>query len=300
VREFFYLLIHTAILFLVATALVFAAASIQSSDPARVLAGPLADEAQVAELRAQLGLNKSAPQQYIAWLRGIIGGSWGWSAFYHRPALDVIAELLPVSLARILLALAAGGVCGWILAMVAFSGRPSYTVLGTAALAVPVFSPPAISLWLMSGWARLTPLTSPMWFEAATVLIASLPVTLLLSMTIGSRLHGAQRLSLTAQYLSYCRAPASYSRRILLRESLPSAVSAFANAVIPTLSAVTICEVVFSLRGFGAAFVKASQVGDVPLMVSALCVVLLILAIVRFVEQQISEKLFRRSGRVSR
>jgi len=185
------------------------------------------------------------------------------------------------------------------MAMAAFSGQRAFIIFGTAFMAVPVFSLAAVALWLMSSGAGLTPMTAPLWFEGVTVLIASLPVSLLVAMTIGSRLHGARQPSLTAQYLHYSRATSAYSRRVLMRESLPAAASAFANSVIPVLSAVTICEVVFSLKGFGAAFVKASQVADIPLMLASLSVVLVLLAAIQFANDRISAHLLRRSSRVS-
>lgn len=253
----------------------------------------------MAHLRSQLGLDKSAFQQYFSWLRGIATDGWGWSAFHHRHASDVLADLLPASLTRIAAALAIGAGWGWLMAMAAFSGRQAFIIIGTAFLALPVFSPAALALWLMSSGAGLTPMTAPMWFEVVTVLIASLPVGLLVAMTVGSRLHGARQASLTAQYLCYSRASVAFSCRVLMREALPAAASAFSNSVIPALSAVTICEVVFSLKGFGAAFVKASQVADVPLMIASLAVVLVMFAAIQFANERVSAQLLRRSSRVS-
>jgi peptide/nickel transport system permease protein len=48
-------------------------------DPARLLVGPAATPAQVAEQRRALGLDRPAVEQYTTWLGRFVRGDWGRS-----------------------------------------------------------------------------------------------------------------------------------------------------------------------------------------------------------------------------
>ena len=63
-------------------------------DPARVIAGGReASEQQVAEIREELGLNASIPEQYVSWGLNFIRGEWGDSvAFRGADNRDLILE----------------------------------------------------------------------------------------------------------------------------------------------------------------------------------------------------------------
>ncbi len=63
-------------------------------DPARVIAGGReASEQQVAEIREELGLNASLPEQYVSWGVNFIRGEWGTSvAFRGADNQDLILE----------------------------------------------------------------------------------------------------------------------------------------------------------------------------------------------------------------
>ena len=49
------------------------------SDPARLILGPHADDAQVAALTDSMGLNDPLPLQYLDYITGFLGGDWGYS-----------------------------------------------------------------------------------------------------------------------------------------------------------------------------------------------------------------------------
>lgn len=51
-------------------------------------------QAQIAEVAARYGLDQSLPEQYVAWIGGILTGDFGWSGVSVAP----VAELLPAKL----------------------------------------------------------------------------------------------------------------------------------------------------------------------------------------------------------
>jgi peptide/nickel transport system permease protein len=69
-----------------------------AGDPVRQMLPPDATVAQEKALRTALGLDRSLVGQYVSYLTGLLHLDLGQSLFFHRPALDVIAERLPATL----------------------------------------------------------------------------------------------------------------------------------------------------------------------------------------------------------
>jgi len=67
------------------------------TDPARLIAGPFAKEDVLAEVRAQMGLNKPLVMQYVDYITSFLSGDWGFSYGAGKPVLPLIAERLPAS-----------------------------------------------------------------------------------------------------------------------------------------------------------------------------------------------------------
>jgi peptide/nickel transport system permease protein len=80
--------------YLVSSLTIFFLLRILPGDPARVIAGGReATEEQVAEIREELGLNASLPEQYMTWVGDFLGGQWGDTiAFRGAINRDLIIE----------------------------------------------------------------------------------------------------------------------------------------------------------------------------------------------------------------
>jgi peptide/nickel transport system permease protein len=63
-------------------------------DPALAILGSYATPENIASLRAELGLDRSLPEQYLVWLGNLFEGHFGRSYSLNRPVLDEIAERL--------------------------------------------------------------------------------------------------------------------------------------------------------------------------------------------------------------
>jgi ABC-type dipeptide/oligopeptide/nickel transport system permease component len=93
------LFITLVTLFLVSL-LTFAAFTIIPGDRALLALGIEASDEQVAALRAELGLDRSLPAQYLSWLGGFLTGRLGNSSrFRGEPVSSLVLERLPVSAA---------------------------------------------------------------------------------------------------------------------------------------------------------------------------------------------------------
>ncbi|KFI87955.1 MULTISPECIES: ABC transporter permease [Bifidobacterium] len=108
--------IHRLALFVVAlfglSIVIFAALRILPGDVASVMAGVNASPARVAQLREQLGLNRSLVEQYGDWMGALVRGDFGTSILTGRSVTALVASraaiTFPLIIVGLLIALAIG------------------------------------------------------------------------------------------------------------------------------------------------------------------------------------------------
>lgn len=69
-----------------------------SGDPLLLLVPPEATTAEVERIRASYGLDRSLPEQYLTYMRGVVHGDFGTSLRFREPTLRLVLERLPASL----------------------------------------------------------------------------------------------------------------------------------------------------------------------------------------------------------
>jgi peptide/nickel transport system permease protein len=69
-----------------------------TGDPAVLLVEPGASQADLAAVREQLGLDRSLPMQYLAFVSSLLRGDFGQSFYYRTPVLELYLSRLPNSL----------------------------------------------------------------------------------------------------------------------------------------------------------------------------------------------------------
>ena len=74
------------------TLIVFFIMALIPGDPATAILGSYATPENIARLNAQLGLDKSLPQQYVTWLGNVLQGDFGRSYRQNREVLDIVTE----------------------------------------------------------------------------------------------------------------------------------------------------------------------------------------------------------------
>jgi peptide/nickel transport system permease protein len=88
-----------------ASLVVFLVLEVLPGDPAQVMLGTAARPEQVAALRAELGLDRPAPERYLAWVGGMLRGDLGRSYTYEVPVAELIGDRLLVTVPLALLAM---------------------------------------------------------------------------------------------------------------------------------------------------------------------------------------------------
>src|SRR6202167_5815705 len=84
---------------LLVSMLVFGLQQLMPGDPALVLAGEERGDPQVlAQIRAELWLDRALPVQYLHWVGNVLRGNLGYSWRIREPVSQLVAEKLPVTL----------------------------------------------------------------------------------------------------------------------------------------------------------------------------------------------------------
>ena len=93
-------LIVTLLTLILVSILTFGAFRLIPSDAALFSLGVEASEGQIEALRAEMGLDKSFPEQYFSWLKKFISGDLGNSSRFRGASIsEMIGERLPVTFA---------------------------------------------------------------------------------------------------------------------------------------------------------------------------------------------------------
>jgi peptide/nickel transport system permease protein len=124
-----------------ASVVVFLVLEVLPGDPAEVMLGTEARPEQVAALRAELGLDRPAPERYLAWVGGMLRGDLGRSYTYQVPVAELIGDRLVVTVPLALLAMALTTIIALTLGIYAAShqGRPGDAgVMGVTQLGIAV------------------------------------------------------------------------------------------------------------------------------------------------------------------
>jgi len=251
---------------LVATLVVFVVLEVLPGDPAAVMLGTGASEETLAALRAQMGLDRPAPERYLRWLGGMLTGDFGRSYTYDVPVAGLVLERAQVSLPLALLAIALSTAVAIPVGVFAAArrGRPAdaavmgLTQVGVAVpnfwlglLLIVVFS---VQLgWLpaggFAGW------DAGVWPALRSLLLPAVALALPQAAILARVTRSTVLETLKEDYVRTARAKGLGPGRALWRHAVP-------NALIPVvtimglqfsflLAGTIVIENVFALPGIG-------------------------------------------------
>ncbi len=86
------------LLIIVVSILVFSLLHLMPGDPVQILYGDRMSDEKREEIRAELGLDRPVPEQYLAWANRILHGDFGTSLKTKRPVAQSFRSRIPVTL----------------------------------------------------------------------------------------------------------------------------------------------------------------------------------------------------------
>jgi len=261
------------VLWLAAT-LAFGAMQLTPGDPAQaLLAASGATAAEIAERRAQLGLDAPVPVRYVRYLADLLRGDLGQSWLHGRSVGRMIAEQLPATVELALAATVVGVGVGLGLGILGAVRRSTW--LDTIVTAVAVLGLSTPTFW--SGILAILPFSLQLGWLPATgeggLRHLVLPASVLGFALSGSvaRLVRARVVEVMgAPFVLAARARGLSSWRVLcvhvLRSALAPALTVIALQFGFLLGGAVVTESVFARQGLGKLAVEAIVWRDLPVV----------------------------------
>jgi peptide/nickel transport system permease protein len=256
------------------------------ADPASQVAGPLASQLEVDNVRRSLGLDRPVYAQYGRYFWNLLKGDLGRSWMFRRPVTQAVFGRLPASfqlgVAAALIELLVGGAIGTVSALYRYRwpDRVS-TILTLVALSLPNFWLALMLLFVFGFLFPIFPLGG--YGELRHVILPACAVGIPYSGWYARMLRSSIQEVMTEDYIRTARAKGLAERlvfgRHVLRNALIPIVTMWGMDLGSFVGGLALVEVVFGWPGVGWQAVEAAKNLDVPLVMGS---VLLVAALMAF------------------
>ena len=277
---------------------VFALIRFIPGDPAALLLGDMAQPDQIAEMRTELGLDKSMPEQFLIWGGNVLTGDFGRSIVNNEPVLGLVVSRFVVSAEIVLTAVLLASLIAVPAGVIAAWRQNSLTDLALVGTATVLLSIPTFWLGLLLllffglklGWLPVLGYVSIGDHVVAGLLYLVLPIMTLVIHEMGVLIRMARASTLEVLRLDYI----THARAKGLSESAVLWKHAFKNAFGPTwtmiglilgnlLGGIAVIETVFTIPGLGRLMVDSIFQRDYPVIQGCLLVVALSYVVVNLI-----------------
>jgi peptide/nickel transport system permease protein len=258
---------------------VFLMLRLTPGDPAAVIAGDYASEAQIAEIREKLGLSKPLVEQFFIWSGRALQGDFGESFFFKRTVAELIQQRLEPTLALATVTLFLAIIVAVPLGVVAAYRHGTWIDRLTMGFSVMGFSVPVFVIgyvliyffavqWKLlpvQGYTRISegflPFIERLILPAITLSV--IYIALIARITRASVLE-----VLGEDYIRTARAKGLEERKVLIRHALRNAavpiVTVIGIGIALLIGGVVVTESVYAIPGLGRLTVDAVLGRDYP------------------------------------
>lgn len=267
---------------------------IGSADTARRIVGQTASVEIVERKERELGLDRPVLEQFLDWVGGALTGDLGRSWYSGEIVSSALANRLPVTLSLTIGAVILAAVIAIVLGALAASRRGwidrVVQVLSVVGAAIPGFLIAlvlvlifAISLGLFPATGYTRPEVSlGGWLASITLPVIALAISAMAS--VAQQVRGSMIDSLRLDYVRTLRARGLPHGRVVyrhvLRNAAGPALSTLGLQFIVMFGGAVIIEQVFAIPGIGQTAVRATVVGDTPLVMGVVIVTAIVVIIV--------------------
>jgi peptide/nickel transport system permease protein len=267
---------------LIVSIVVFAATQVLPGNAAFAVLGRSASPLRLHALELQLHLDRSAPEQYLAWIGGLLKGSAGNSLANGQPVWQLVIPRLVNSAVLVAVSGLIGALVGVLLGVVAAVRKDrlfdhAISVVSLVVTALPEFVVaialvilfatvvsqilPAVSMLPPGTWAWQQP--ELLVLPVATLVIVIFPY-------IFRMMRGAMIEALESDYVEMARLKGLPVWRVLLVHALPNAVPPTVQVIGLNLlylaGGIVVVEFVFNFPGIGQGLVSAVSNRDIPVI----------------------------------
>ncbi|MDR6099842.1 peptide/nickel transport system permease protein [Agrobacterium larrymoorei] len=298
IRFIFHRLLMAIPTLLIVAITVFALIRFIPGDPAALMLGDMATPDQIAEMRTELGLNTSLPQQFLVWAGNVLSGDFGQSIVNKEPVLPLVISRFIVSAEIVVVAVILASLIAVPAGVIAASRQNSATdlvLIGTATvlLSIPTFWLGLLLLLffgLKLGWLPVLGYVSLSDNFVSGLLYLVLPIMTLVIHEAGVLIRMARASTLEVlrlDYITHARAKGLSEQAVLWKH-------ASKNAFGPTwtmiglilgnlLGGIAVIETVFTIPGLGRLMVDSIFQRDYPVIQGCLLFVAMSYVIVNLI-----------------
>jgi len=260
---------------------VFSLLHLAPGDPAAIIAGDNATEANVARIRASLGLDRPLLEQFASWAWATVRGDLGVSMFSGIAVTTMVEQrvgpTVSLALATMLVAISIAITLGVLAAWKAGSLLDrAVMALAVTGFSVPVFVVGYILVYFFAlQWHWLPvqgylPLSEGVWPWARHLILPAIALGMAYVALI-ARITRASMLEVLAEdYIRTASAKGVATLPMLLRHALKNAavpiITVIGIGVALLMSGVVITESVFNIPGVGRLVVDAISRRDYPII----------------------------------
>lgn len=269
----------------VASLIVFAALTVLPGNAAEVMLGESATPQAVQALEKKLGLDRPAPERYLAWLGGLLTLDLGLSHVYDTPIAELIAERLAVTVPLALLAMLLSTALALAAGVYAASRHNRAGDLGVMAasqlgIAVPSFWFGILLVMLFAvklpwfpaggfpGWTEDE--GGGLWDGLHALLLPAIALAVVQAAILARFTRSAVLDVLREDFVRTARAKGLSRRAVLwghvLRNALVPVVTVMGLQFANLITGTVVIENVFSLPGLGRLVFQAIGNRDLPLV----------------------------------
>jgi peptide/nickel transport system permease protein len=257
--------------------LIFLLIRVVPGDPALAMLGGQGEvgripEAELAALRADLGLDRPLLVQYMDWISGVARGDLGHSYWTKEPVSRVILDRLPLTLELASLSFIIGLLIAFpvgILSAIKHNSLLDYflRVFSILGLAIPSFWLGLLVLMVLIGmlsWqpsiTRVSLFTDPVG-HILQLIFPALILGFNMSAPIARMIRSTMLEVLREDYITTARSKGLPERTIIFRHAMKNAllppITIIGILIAGLVSGVVVIEVVFNLPGLGRFLVDA-------------------------------------------
>ncbi|YAL82643.1 ABC transporter permease [Dermacoccaceae bacterium W4C1] len=258
---------------------VFVLVRMAPGDPARTYAGPNATNAQVAQVRKELGLDQSLLSQYWTFVKGLFTGDLGTSFTYHQSALSVVLDRMPYTITLAVATIVLTAVVSIPLGVWMARRADTRRELGANLFTIAGQSMPEFwtGIMLLTVFAVVLPILPASGFTTWPSLILPTVTVALLQIALISRMVRREMVTnYAAPYLTVARSRGVSERSLTWKYAMGNAavpvITALGTRFAAMLNGVVVVEVVFAWPGVGSLVVRALETRDYPLIVATVLV----------------------------
>ncbi|UCH42246.1 MAG: ABC transporter permease [Dehalococcoidales bacterium] len=244
-----------------------------SGDPALMLASATHTAEDIQQIRVNLGLDKSIPEQFWIFVTDVVQGDLGESLFKKKPVTEMIGAALPNSLRLIVPSWAVAMLGALLLGVLGATRRDGFLDNGVKFIAIlgqalPGFWVAIVAVFIFSVTWQLLPTSGLGGIDHYVLPVCTLGFFVLPGMM---RLVRSSMLDvLDSEYIKLARIKGLSERRIIWKHALRNAVIApltVAGMLFAMLiTGAVIIETVFSWPGIGFIIVEGVLARDFPLV----------------------------------